>query len=103
MEKYNNISPFKVWWIFLVPIEGKATTKDLNIIKNDFVKMSIPNALVRHCPNKDFAKNIIKNIKAPSKKYSAILINDFQLGKMQGDVFNVATEKQKAEAIVIGE
>lgn len=103
MEKYNNISAFKVWWIFLVPIKGKATTEDLKIVKNGFVKISVSNALARHCPNKPFALEILKNIKQPSKKYSAILINDFQFGKMQGDVFNVATEKQKAEAIVIGE
>lgn len=53
------LNAYKIIWIFMYPSYGKVIIKDLKKVqKKGFLTLN--NALIRYCPSKSFAVDILK-------------------------------------------
>lgn len=105
----KQLSKYQIFWVFLQPIGCSATKSDLDKINKvvgagRFYMCCDYIATFRQ--NQEKAKQILKSLKSIStklsKRYKGFIITDAQFGKSElNGYWDVATSKQKAEAITL--
>ena len=108
----KEFSKYKISWLILLPIKGKATKRDVALL-NKKSKLSGFGIIglngymaAKHFSSKSDAEKELKTLKGLGKPYSAFIITDAQFGKMEIDYIKgtnklLVTKKQiKARKIV---
>ena len=103
----KNLSPYKITWVILTPIKGKATKKDLTAFFSagvyTYCKRIDFNEVTAYFPTKEKALKTLKKVKNLSKNYEVILITDKQIGMVNWEESfkTVATKKQLQDRFFI--
>lgn len=106
------LSKYKVSWLILLPIKGKSTKKDVQILNKlnplgGFGIIGVNSFMIgRFFPDKRSAEIQLKKIKGLTKGYRAYIITDAQFGSMSIDYIKgenqlFITNKQKTASKVV--
>lgn len=106
MKKNNVLNTYLIKWAILVPVTGKATKKDENIVyKLAFGHRNISsNEIYFHAASQDKMAEKISCLKGKlSKEYRVTIITDKQLGmaKVVEGFISVATHKQMQDSFLL--
>lgn len=100
------LNPYIIKWAILVPVTGKATKKDENIVYK--IGMGFRNQKTNEiyfvAANKDAMSTKLARLKGKlTKEYRVTIITDKQLGlvKSEEGFLSVATDLQKANSFII--
>ena len=99
-------SKYKISWLIIEPANGRATQVDLKVCSKVGLFSITGKCITSHFPTAERAKQELQKLRSVSskfsKRYRAFIISDAQFGEAKGfDFWNVATTKQKQEAITL--
>lgn len=89
------MNKYKISWLFLEPLKGKATKRDAKIFNSTskykiFSLNIFNNYILAHFPTKEEAEKMRDKLHKANKDYKAIIITDAQFGNIKIDYKNEA-------------